>query len=390
MSNFFEITYTFGRARTGVIHTPHGSFETPAFIPVATRGVPPGSSLSDLRNIGYNYIMCNTYHLMEREDEIRRRGGLHAYLNWEGVIFTDSGGFQVFSLGAGSEFGIGKIGSIFTGSEIKRGKNYVNILDDGVEFLDPKTGKKTILTPEYSIYLQQLYGSDIMFAFDECTSPTHDYKYTLDALERTHRWAKRCLCAKTKNALFGIVQGGVYKDLREKSANYLSRLPFDGYAIGGSLGKSKNDMYRILDWVLPLLPQNKPRHLLGIGRLDDIFEAVERGVDTFDCVEPTRLARHGSLLVSPKSGGSVKNGFRWNISKSKGNDARVDEDCTCPLCQSYTRKYVYEMFKDKDSQYLRLAAIHNLTFMYNFMRAIRESIMIGRFSELKGYWLCSV
>ncbi|MCX8179377.1 MAG: tRNA guanosine(34) transglycosylase Tgt [Candidatus Aenigmarchaeota archaeon] len=385
-SNFkFKIIHVYGNARVGEVSTAHGCFETPAFLPVATRGYIIGLSLEEVARIGYNCIMCNTYHLWGQK--IEEAGGLHSYIGWNGVIATDSGGFQIFSLGSGSEHGIGRTSNIFS-TGTKRGANYVKINDDCVEFNDPNYGRRC-LTPELSIGLQELFGSDIMFALDECTSPNDDLSYVEWSLERTHEWAKRCVGAKqSNNALFGIVQGGIYEELRVKSAKYISSLPFDGYGIGGSFGGSKEDMNSILGWVIPYLPEEKPRHLLGIGWVVDIFNAVRLGIDMFDCVEPTRLARHGSLYIGPRAGGRPLNNFRLDIRKARNSeDIPIDPDCNCYTCKNYTRKQLRELYMVEDSNYLQLAVTHNLHFMYTLMQEIRYSIRNNLLDELERKWL---
>jgi tRNA-guanine transglycosylase len=341
---------------------------------------------------------------------------------------TDSGGFQVFSLGFGIEHGVGKIADIFplegeyTNNNIypntqpnnlpeykpnkdskfgpnsgntfgpdsgnnnsfgpnsgnKSLKSLVKIYDEGVEFTSPYDGKKLFFTPELSIEIQKILGADIIFSFDECTSPLSDYEYTKKALERTHNWALRCLKKfKSKNqVMFGIVQGGEYKDLREESARFINSLNFFGYGIGGALGKSKKDMHNILEWVIPLLDENKPRHLLGIGEIDDIFEAVERGIDLFDCVIPTRWARHGAVFTY--------NG-RLNLKSNKYlNDKNpIDKNCKCRVCKNFSRAYLAHLMKEKELYGIMLLTEHNVFWILNLMKEIRNSIKEGRFLKFK-------
>ncbi|MEM5801733.1 MAG: tRNA guanosine(34) transglycosylase Tgt [Candidatus Aenigmatarchaeota archaeon] len=389
MSNFsFEVLYQYGKARIGRINTAHGSFETPAFIPVATNGAIRTLPLYDLQEIGYNCIMCNTYHLM-RNQKVREKG-LHEFLGWTGIIFTDSGGFQVFSLGARLEDGLD---SFFPGDKPPRktNKRIAFIDENGVYFKDPRTDKIIYLTPEESVKIQEEFGSDIFFTFDECTSPYHERKYVEQAVERTHRWALRCLEAKrSNNALYGIVQGGIYRDLREESAKFIGAQPFQGFGIGGDLGKTKNEMGDIFGWVLDVLPGDKPVHALGIGRIEDIILLTERGVDTFDCVDATRIARHGALLISPEAGGTPKNKYRLNIKKSQNRDDErpIDSTCNCPICRIHTRAYLHHLYRERELIYDVLATMHNLSFMYNFMSDLRKSIKEGKFDEFKKYWLC--
>lgn len=384
------------RARLGVIETKHGVIHTPAFVPVGTQATVKGLTVEQLKEIGAESVLCNTYHLYLRpgDETVKKMGGLHKFMNWDRPIWTDSGGFQAFSLGAAIEHGVGKIASIFPGGTKKSQDSYrlirankpithhherfTRITENGVEFKSHLDGSIHFFTPEKSIKIQQNLGADLIFAFDECTSPLHDYKYTKKAMERTHRWAARCLAViksrnknekeKTdKQALFGIVQGGAYKDLRTASANFIGSLDFDGFGIGGSLGESKKDMYKVLDWSVPLLPENKPKHLLGIGSPEDIWEAVKRGIDTFDCVAPTRIGRNGEVLL--------KNG-RLNIKSGKylKDKNPIDKKCGCYTCENYTRSYISHLFKANEMLGPILATIHNLWFMEKLMAEIRKKI----------------
>ncbi len=349
---------------------------------------------------------------------IKKFGGLHKFMNWDGPIVTDSGGFQAFSLGFAVEHGVGKIADNYLDFVDKKymkrvtEEKFAHVDDKGVKFKDPINGSKVELTPKKSMEIQSNLGADIIFAFDECTSPLSDKKYTALALERTHKWALECLkyhgknfskknlfpsSAKSKDfvnydkkqALFGIVQGGMYKDLRVKSAKFIGKLKFDGFGIGGSLGKSKEDMHKILEWTIPLLPFNKPRHLLGIGAVEDLFESVERGIDMFDCVAPTRWARRGHLYISPATGGNVKNKFRLNIENKQFEDDErpIDKTCSCYACKNHTRAYLRHLFRSSELTYFRLASIHNLNFILRLMDKIRDSIKDGSFRKLKKEWL---
>ncbi|MCG2690267.1 tRNA guanosine(34) transglycosylase Tgt, partial [Candidatus Parcubacteria bacterium] len=333
------------RARLGIIETPNGALHTPAFFPVATLANLKTLDSTDLKNLGFEGMLCNTYHLMLKPGSkiVQKMGGLHNFMNFKGIIATDSGGFQVFSLGSGLEHGVGKIAKIFPGgkkepSSFLKKKSLLKIREEGVYFQNHLSGEELFLSPEKSIQIQQNLAADIIFAFDECTSPLHDKDYTRLALERTHRWAVRCLeqrklkvqSSKFKvkeQMLFGIVQGGEYKDLREKSAKFIGSLDFDGFGIGGSLGKTKNKIYQILNWTIPLLPENKPRHLLGIGHLEDFEKAIKKGVDLFDCVYPTRIARHGVAILSKTQ--------NINLQKSifLQDKAPLLKGCLCPVCQ---------------------------------------------------------
>ncbi len=380
-------------ARAGIIHTAHGDIETPGFMPVATQASVKGLTADDLLALDVQLIIANTYHLALRPgaEQIAQLGGLHKFMNWPRAISTDSGGFQVFSLGAAIRDGVGKIADIFPdeaatnfrGEEKETRAPLVKIDDDGVTFNSHLDGTLVRLTPERAMEIQHLLGADFMLAFDECTSPLDSYEYTRVALDRTHRWAARCLEQHSKTrrpyqSLFGIVQGGAYRDLREESAAFIGLLPFDGLAIGGSLGRSKQDMHAILDWTIPLLPDNKPRHLLGIGELEDIVACVERGIDIFDCAAPTRWARNGALLVSREVAEAEElKQQRLTISNARLalDTASVDATCTCPTCQHYSRAYLHHLHRAKELSYYRLATIHNLHFMMEFMRGVRAGIL---------------
>ncbi|MFQ6117349.1 MAG: tRNA guanosine(34) transglycosylase Tgt [Candidatus Bipolaricaulia bacterium] len=392
----FEITARDGEARAGRLTTPHGLIETPSFVAVGTQATVKAVSPEELQEIGIQIIIANTYHLHLRpgEDLIEKMGGLHRFMHWDGPLMTDSGGFQVFSLGAGKEQGVGKIAPIFPeegdrGGHFKpKGRPLVAIDEEGVEFISYLDGSRHRFTPEGVIEIERKLGADIVLVLDECTSPLHDYDYTKRAMERTHRWASRALeeFKRTDDggqALFGIVQGGAYRDLREESARFISGLDFDGYAIGGSLGKSKREMHRVLEWAVPLLPENRPRHLLGIGEVEDIFAAVERGIDLFDCVAPTRMARNGTLFVKDSER------FRMHIrgAQYREDPRLIEERCNCSTCRNYSRAYLRHLFEAKEILAMRLATIHNLYFLESLMRQIRAAIAEGRFAELRREWL---
>ena len=383
-------------ARAGEIVTPHGSLHTPSFIPVGTLATVKGISVNDLRRIGSQVIIANTYHLhlQPGEDLIEKMGGLHQFMGWDGPLITDSGGFQIFSLGAAKEHGVGKIASIFPDEKnheghlrSKKGKSLVHVDEDGVEFISYRNGTRHRFTPERVIEIERKLGADIILVLDECTSPFHDYEYTTKAMDRTHRWAIRALkefkhTSFKNQALFGIIQGGAYHDLREKSAQFISEQDFDGYAIGGSLGKSTEEMHQVLEWTIPPLPQDMPRHLLGIGEIEDIFEVVTRGVDLFDCVLPTRLARTGTLFT--KEGQR----FRMHIRNAQyTNDPRpIEQGCDCYTCCNFSRAYLRYLFMAKELLAIQLASIHNLYFLESLMRQIRSAIQEKKLAELKKEW----
>ncbi len=359
------------KARLGLVKTPHGNIHTPALFPVAIKATVKSLTPEDVKDIGFEAILANTYHLYLQPGSklIKKMGGLHKFMNWPGPISTDSGGFQVFSLGAALGTSIGKLfkGEEGLTSKSSRANKLSKVDEDGVTFTSHIDGSKHRFTPEASIKIQENLGADIIFAFDECTSPLDDYDYTKKSMERTHRWAKRCLKAKKRKdqALFGIVQGGLFEDLRKESAKFIGSLPFDGFGIGGSFGKQ--EMKNALNWIIPHLPDSKPRHLLGIGYLDDIKSSVKCGIDLFDCVYPTRIARHGTLLTGK---GEI------NILNAKYKDDKkpIMNNCQCYTCRNYTRSYIHHLFKAKEMLAARLATYHNLWFMARFMEGIREKI----------------
>ncbi len=387
MTFTFTITAKEGHARCGLLTTKHGDIETPCFVPVATQATVKTLTSHDLQEMGVQIIMSNTYHLHLRpgEELIAAMGGLHGFMGWKGPIMTDSGGFQVFSLGSACEEGMKKVVS----DERKTKKQKLAVVDDdGVSFVSHIDASPHRLTPEKSIAIQEKLGSDIIFAFDECPSPLCSREDMEKSLARTHQWMQRCLDAKKSNqALFGIVQGGGYRDLREQSARFLAHLPCDGYGIGGSFGKA--EMRDILDWTIPLLPEEKPRHLLGIGGIDDIFDSVERGIDLFDCVSPTRLARTGLVYIAPRTGGNVNNKFRIHITNQQFREDTkpIDPLCGCYTCKHYSRAYLRHLFVAEELLAYRLASYHNVFFMLQLMKKIRDCIMDGTFHALKKEWL---
>lgn len=384
----FTITHTQGNARAGIIHTKRGDIQTPHFVPVATIGAIKALDTADLEALGAQCALANTYHLYLRPglDILQQTGGVSGMMDFHKPWFSDSGGFQAFSLGIGREYGIGKIGAIRQQKDESK-PAFAKVTDEGVAFQSVYDGSKHFFTPRDSMQIQSIIGADIIMAFDECTAPMADKEYQKTALARTHAWAKESLQYKDpKQALYGIVQGGQYEDLRKESAVFTNSLPFDGIAIGGSFGDSVHNMYQIIDWVIPLL-DDRPRHLLGIGTVKDIFEGVERGIDTFDCVTPTRNARRGSLYIRPESGG--RGNFYMNIDKTvnKTNLGPIDPHCTCPVCQRYSLAYLHHLFNLKELTFYRLASIHNLHFFFTLMQEIRESIKTESFHILKQKWL---
>jgi queuine tRNA-ribosyltransferase/7-cyano-7-deazaguanine tRNA-ribosyltransferase len=383
-------------ARTGLLKLKHGTVQTPEFIIVGTRATVKAVDPAELKKNGVQIALANTYHLWLRpgEEVVAGQGGLHQFMGWTGPLVTDSGGFQAFSLGYALEHGVGKLIDNFSdGDWFKKRKplrpKLARIDDDSIIFRSHLDGRPLRLTPEKSIEIQEKLGADMILVLDECTSPVASYEYTKEALERTHRWAERCLSAQTTDqALVGIVQGGEYEDLRVRSAKFLASLPFAAYAIGGSLGKSKADMLRVLEWSNTNLPADRPRHLLGIGSIEDIFAAVERGVDLFDCILPTRLARMGIALIRPESGGNINNRWRMQVNSLMTNDARpLDQNCTCSTCVRFSRSYIRHLQKSGEILGHTLVSIHNIAFMMRLMREIRASIIAGNFASLREIWL---
>ena len=358
-------------ARLGIVETPHGKIKTPAFWPVATRATVKTLTPEEIQEIGFSHTLANTYHLYLRpgHQTVKKMGGLHKFMNFPGPIATDSGGFQVFSLGFGLQHGVGKVAS----DEKKKAtrKQLVRIDEKGVDFQSHIDGSWHRLTPEKSIQIQEDLGADIIFTFDECTSPLSGKKYTQEAMARTHRWAEICLKTHKKKdqALFGIVQGGPFRDLRKESAQYIASLSFDGFGIGGSFGK--DEMKKTLSWVIPFLPEQKPRHLLGIGYIKDLKEAVKKGIDLFDCVQPTRLARHGNFLVK-------KGTLNILNERYKEDKKPIEKDCQCYTCRNYSRAYLQHLFKTGEILGLRLATYHNLWFVARLMEKMREDIKEGK------------
>ncbi len=384
-------------ARTGVLEVAHGTLETPAFIVVGTRASVKAVDPRDLREMGVQITLANTYHLMLRPgaEAVAAQGGLHKMMGWDGPMVTDSGGFQAFSLGFAIEHGVGKMVKMFPAegkhdrAQKAQKPKLAKITDDGILFHSHLDASKHLLTPERSIDIQEKLGADIILVLDECTSPLSTYEYTKESLDRSHRWAERSLAAhKTDQALAGIVQGGAYKDLRDHAAKWNASMPFDSYAIGGSLGKSKDDMWRILEWTNVILPEDKPRHLLGIGGVDDVFGAVERGVDMFDCISPTRLGRMGIVSLRPESGGNAANKWRLHVNGSvKADNGPIDPACGCSTCTRFSRAYVRHLLSTGEILGLTLTSIHNLYFMTTLFEEIRAAIKGGTYAALKEKWL---
>lgn len=386
-------------ARVGEIHTAHGMVKTPSFVPVGTQATVKGLSPKDLKETGTQILFGNTYHLHLRpgEDIIKEFGGLGKFMGWEGVTITDSGGFQVFSLGQKKivVFDPGNhVGKVVEGDD--EDARLVKITDKGVAFRSHIDGSQHFFTPEQSIKIQKKLGADVIVCFDECAPHPSTYEYTKEAMLRTHAWAERSLkefqnkeTTYFDQALYGIIQGGVYEDLRIESAKFIASLPFDGIAIGGvSVGESKKEMRQALEWVHPHLPEEKPRHLLGIGEVDDIFDGVAMGMDTFDCVIPTRFGRYGIVFSGPPEG-TVNNRFRVDLTKTihAKDHGPVTKECLCYTCQHFTRGYLHHLFKADELLAYRLASYHNVFFLNNVTQHIRQSIVDGTFDKMRETWL---
>lgn len=366
----FKIISQVKNRRIGKLSVKSGVINTPFFMPIATKGAVKNLTAEELKSIGAEIVLGNTYHLWLRPGDglIKRAGGLHKFMNWNDPILTDSGGFQVFSLGAKAEK--------------KYGKNGVKLTEKGVEFSDPIDGEKYFMSPEKSIEIQLNLGADIIMALDECPPYPCSREYAKKSVELTTRWAVRCkkyleahTSGKNKPLLFAIVQGSVYEDLRKESAKQLTEIGFNGYAIGGvAVGEPREKMYEILDWVLPLLPEDKPRYLMGLGKPEEIARAVEAGIDMFDCVIPTREGRHGRLFLRKKNIiPSEAGGYETiNISNEKYKEdfSPVDKNCDCYTCRNYSRAYLRHLFKTGEPLAMRLASIHNLKFYLDLMKEL--------------------
>lgn len=367
-------------ARLGLLKTSHGEVETPALVPVATQAVIKTLTSEEVKQTKTQIVIVNTYHLHHKpgENVVAKAGGLHRFMNWPNPIMSDSGGFQVFSLGFGRDWQVGKLLKHFPGKRvgiINEGDtpHFVRISDSGVTFRAPD-GSPEFLGPRESMAIQQKLGADIIFAFDECTAPLISYEYAKKALTRTHRWAEICTSlhsVKSGQALFGIVQGSRFKSLREESAKFIGSLGFSGYGIGGDLGRTKADISSIINWVLPHLEANKPRHLLGIGYLEDIENIVRLGIDTFDCTVPTHYARRGIAFTE-------KGKLDLNKSLFLKDLKPLSKDCACFVCQNYKRSYLAHLIRAKEITGMKLLTFHNLYFFNSFVEKVREKIKRGK------------
>jgi len=357
------------RARVGRIHTPHGIIDTPNFVAVGTNGTLKGVDSEMVNQLGLQLMFCNTYHLMLQPgtQTVKNAGGLHRFINRNAPIITDSGGFQVFSLAYGTVKD-----ELKSKGQKKSDNNVIKISEEGVLFRSYRDGQKILLTPESSVQAQKDLGADIIIPFDELLPYHIDAHLLKNSLERTHRWEKRSLDTHLANpnnqAMYAVIHGGVDQDLRTKSCAYLTSLPFDGFAIGGSLGKTRGQMFDMLAYTMPQIPVDKPNHLLGIGDLESLAQSIQLGVDTFDSSHPTRCARHGLLFTSYGNNKILNSANRFAFEP-------IDKNCSCMVCQKYTRAYIHHLFKANELTGYTLASIHNLAFMIQLMANYRTKIM---------------
>lgn len=395
MQTNFDFTITHqaqdSEARCGILKTPHGIVETPAFIFCATKAAIKAVSPTDMKASGTQFILSNTYHLMLQPgaDVIHKLGGLHKFMGWDGPMLTDSGGFQIFSLGHGS------VADEIKGRRgQKQNKSLLKISEEGALFRSYVDGSLQLLTPERSIQIQRQLGPDLVVVLDECTPFHVDKEYTKRSMELSQRWAKRSLEEFNKEddgkqALYGIVQGGVYKDLRVDSCDFINNQDFFGQAIGGSLGADKDQMREVVAFARSQLNNFRPTHLLGIGGIIDIFSGVEQGIDTFDCVHPTRLARHGGALVRPCHLPDGKSNDHINLTNSifRVSNEPIEPDCPCSTCQQFSKGYLHHLLKAKEFLAYQLITIHNVCFMNRLMQAIRNAISTNNLRKEQKNWL---
>jgi len=377
-------------ARLGKLVTPHGVVNTPAFIFCATKAAIKGATPQQMKTCGTQFILANTYHLMLNpgSELIERLGGLHKFMGWDGPMLTDSGGYQVFSLGYGS------VASEIKGKHFSnRPKTVLQISEEGVTFKSYLDGSRHVLTPEKSIQIQRQLGPDFAVVFDECTPYHVDKSYTEKSLHLSHRWGLRCLKEFAQHhdgrqALYGILQGGVYEDLRRQAVQFVNEQPFFGHAIGGSLGAEKQQMYDVVAYTMSHISRQRPVHLLGIGGIKDIFEGVYHGVDTFDCVHPTRLARHGgALILASQNEDTPKEHINLRNQRYKYADDPIDKDCPCETCRTHPRAYLHYLLRANEVLAIQAITVHNVTYMNRLFSAIREAIQQDCLATIKGQWI---
>lgn len=388
----FKITHqaqASGKARCGVLSTPHGDVQTPAFIFCGTKAAIKGLDAQQMRDLGTQIILSNTYHLMLQpgHELIEKMGGLQEFTAWRGPMLTDSGGYQIFSLGHGS------ISSELKGKRLsKERKTLLGIVEEGARFKSYIDGSIEFLTPERAMDIQKGLGADLVVTLDECT-PFHASKsYTENSLEMTHRWEERCLTRfketnDGKQAVYAVLQGGVHLDLRKRAAEFVNENDFWGHAVGGSLGANKEQMYEIVAHTMEHLSRHRPVHLLGIGGVDDIFNGVINGIDTFDCVHPTRLGRHGGALAKPNIEGSIKGRLNLNNARHRADKSPIDPECQCPTCKNYSRSYIHHLLKAGELLAHSLLTAHNVFFMNSLMLDIREAIKKDTLDACKKHWV---
>lgn len=375
------------KARAGVIKTPHGDIETPMFVPVGTQATVKSLDPKVLKESGVQVVLANTYHLHLRpgEDIVKKFGGLAKFMSWNGPTMTDSGGFQVFSLGIALEHGVGKL---LRDEEVEVRPRLNKITKEGVYFQSHIDGSKQFLSPETSIEIQEKIGADLIIGFDDLESPKHTYEETKQSLELTENWLLRSKKAHKNSSqlLYGVTHGGTFRDLREKSAEFVND-NFEAIALGGA-HKNKQNMHGIVEWTIAKISESKPRHMLGIGEVDDLFELIERGIDTFDCVVPTRLGRTGFFFIAPPLG-SLKNRFRADIDKPQfvSDQKPLDPNCKCYTCQNFTRGYIHHLFRSRELLSYTLLSLHNVHFLVNLTKEIRAAILNDQFQQMKKDWL---
>ncbi len=388
--NFSILKQGTGSSRLGLLQTPHGTVETPAFIFCATRAAMKSLTVEQLRAANTQIILSNTYHLMLQPgaESLKAQGGLQKFTGWRGPMLTDSGGFQIFSLGSGN------VADEIKGRRLQsQDKSLISLSEEGARFRSYIDGREYLLTPEESIHIQRCLGADLIVVLDECTPYHVDKQYTKDSMDRSHRWALRSLknyqtYDDGKQKLYGIIQGGVYPDLRKESTDFVNSQPFFGHAIGGSLGASKQQMYDVVGLTMSLLSKDRPTHLLGIGGIQDIFSGVLQGIDTFDCVHPTRIARHGGALVKPwnRDHAGEREHINLRNSQFKLDQDPIETDCGCATCANYSRGYIHHLLKTETALSFTLIAQHNAYFMNDLMQRIRKAIKDNTLLELQNQW----